>query len=376
MPRLRCDRVPSGIVTFVHLALTPCHSVTWMINLQCENMLSLHLHFLRDIDLTATAPWKALVTSLGVLFAAWIVIVVKRLYFHPLSKIPGPKLAAATSWYECYYDCIRSGDYSHQFPRFHEKYASSIIRIAPDHVHINDSDFFNVVFGSQSEFYKAEEYDNTGLSGGLLTMRDPHKHKIRRNMLNPLFSARSIDGVSSRTTRTVQRALEIVVTDTQAGKVINIHQLFQRIMFDNLCGIAFGHSYNSLEDGEEETEFLTQLDKFTMQAWTGKHFPIIIKLSLNLPYSIAKRIASGYLQFRAQCADWVTDVIERRNREVPDEKFELKYAFDLLLEPQPVKNHSVPNREELVDEAVLLVFAGTDTTTYATTTAMFHILTQ
>lgn len=32
---------------------------------------------------------------------------------------------------------------------------------------------------------------------------------------------------------------------------------------------------------------------------TGKHFPIIIKLSLNLPYSIAKRIASGYLQFRA-----------------------------------------------------------------------------
>lgn len=97
-----------------------------MINLQCENMLSLHLHFLRDIDLTATAPWKALVTSLGVLFAAWIVIVVKRLYFHPLSKIPGPKLAAATSWYECYYDCIRSGDYSHQFPRFHEKYGQSI----------------------------------------------------------------------------------------------------------------------------------------------------------------------------------------------------------------------------------------------------------
>lgn len=66
-------------------------------------------------------------------------------------------------------------------------------------------------------------------------MRDPHKHKIRRNMLNPLFSARSIDGVSSRTTRTVQRALEIVVTDTQAGKVINIHQLFQRIMVSVTC---------------------------------------------------------------------------------------------------------------------------------------------
>lgn len=47
-----------------------------------------------------------------------------------------------------------------------------------------------------------------------------------------------------------------------------------------------------------------------------------------------------------------------------------------MLEPQSVKNYEVPNIEELVDEAVLLVLAGTDTTTYATTNATLFILTH
>ena len=75
----------------------------------------LNLHFLQD-DFTAIAAVKALSTSLLVLFIAWLLVVVKRLFFHPLSRVPGPKLAAATGWYEFYYDCIRRGAYSHQYP--------------------------------------------------------------------------------------------------------------------------------------------------------------------------------------------------------------------------------------------------------------------
>lgn len=60
-------------------------------------------------------------------------------------------------------------------------------------------------------------------------MTDPQKHKVRRNLLNPLFSARSIDSISSRTTRRVQRGLEIAIANAEAGKAINIQQLFRRI---------------------------------------------------------------------------------------------------------------------------------------------------
>lgn len=85
-------------------------------------------------------------------------------------------------------------------------------------------------YSPRSAFYKATDfYDTFNMEGSIIAMTDPHQHKIRRNMLNPLFSARSIDSISSRTTLLVQRALEIAITHAETGKAINIQQLFRRI---------------------------------------------------------------------------------------------------------------------------------------------------
>ncbi|TGO39669.1 hypothetical protein BHYA_0049g00040 [Botrytis hyacinthi] len=54
-----------------------------------------------------------------------ICCVFQRLYFHPLSKIPGPRLAAATSWYEFYYNAIRDGLYIRSFEKMHTDYIST-----------------------------------------------------------------------------------------------------------------------------------------------------------------------------------------------------------------------------------------------------------
>jgi hypothetical protein len=64
------------------------------------------------------------------LIGVWIVYkFAQALYnvspLHPLSGIPGPKLAAATYWPEFYHDVIRFGCYSKEIRKMHNTYGMS-----------------------------------------------------------------------------------------------------------------------------------------------------------------------------------------------------------------------------------------------------------
>lgn len=59
-----------------------------------------------------------------VLLAALLTIggAIRRLFFHPLAHIPGPRLAALTWWYEFYFDAIRPGRYVFKIQELHKRY--------------------------------------------------------------------------------------------------------------------------------------------------------------------------------------------------------------------------------------------------------------
>jgi hypothetical protein len=65
---------------------------------------------------------STLLSALLAFIAYGIVLAVYRLYFSPLAKFPGPKLAAATAWYEFYFDCICHGRYFLEVKKAHAKY--------------------------------------------------------------------------------------------------------------------------------------------------------------------------------------------------------------------------------------------------------------
>ena len=49
-----------------------------------------------------------------------------RLYFHPLRRFPGPKLAAITHGYEFYYDVILNGTYIWEVEKMHQRYGKHL----------------------------------------------------------------------------------------------------------------------------------------------------------------------------------------------------------------------------------------------------------
>ena len=66
--------------------------------------------------------WTTLAAVLYIL-----ILVIYRLHFHPLAKFPGPKIAAATGWWECIQDLfggLQGGDYINQVERMHDEYGA------------------------------------------------------------------------------------------------------------------------------------------------------------------------------------------------------------------------------------------------------------
>ena len=63
-------------------------------------------------------------TKISLVPLYFIALAIYRLYFHPLSKIPGPKLAALTDYWELYQDFFReeTGHLFIELDSLHDRY--------------------------------------------------------------------------------------------------------------------------------------------------------------------------------------------------------------------------------------------------------------
>jgi hypothetical protein len=103
-----------------HLQLTPS------IPIHClRESFSILLWVYQIMALEGILALSTVIRLVGVYIAYHIV---RALYnispFHPLSHIPGPKLAAATWFYEGWFDLILGGMYTNEIQRMHEVYGT------------------------------------------------------------------------------------------------------------------------------------------------------------------------------------------------------------------------------------------------------------
>lgn len=61
----------------------------------------------------------------GSLVAHALVTIIYRLYIHPLSRFPGPRLAAMTGLYEMYY----AASFDDEIDRMHQQYGEDIPKL-------------------------------------------------------------------------------------------------------------------------------------------------------------------------------------------------------------------------------------------------------
>jgi len=70
------------------------------------------------MTIAATLAWGVLVFAI----LRAVQKAIYNLYFHPLSRFPGPKLTAIGPYVEFYYDVIKDGIFIWEIEKMHEKY--------------------------------------------------------------------------------------------------------------------------------------------------------------------------------------------------------------------------------------------------------------
>ena len=61
-----------------------------------------------------------------------VYLLISRLLLSPLANVPGPKLAALTSWYEIYFDAVQQGQFVWKIKDLHSKYGLAVLpRLRP-----------------------------------------------------------------------------------------------------------------------------------------------------------------------------------------------------------------------------------------------------
>lgn len=185
-----------------------------------------------------------------------------RIYLSRLSSIPGPKLAAATYFYEIYYDIVRSGNMFKQLQILHEQYGP-IIRINPREIHVNDPDFFNIIYSS--EHRDASEYHARTTPNRLSAFgtTDHDLHRQRRVALNPFFSKTQIRKFSpwiQQRADILCRRLEEEYKGTE--KVLVLNDAFTCFTADNIMRYSFGEHHTYIENKDFDAPMLKYIGSF------------------------------------------------------------------------------------------------------------------
>ncbi|RGP81044.1 hypothetical protein FLONG3_833 [Fusarium longipes] len=186
----------------------------------------------------------------------WIAYtIIYRLYFHPLAKFPGPKLAACSQLWFIRVWC--SGLHVRRMEEVHRKYGD-VVRISTDELSFRSANAWRDIYNHTSKdkaLFPKSEYlyaSNPSISRpSIVFARDPHDHRLQRKALSHAFSAKALKDNEEP----VQYHVKLLIDrlGKHAGPEtggVNMSNVFNWLTFDIIGELAFGESFDSVMNWE------------------------------------------------------------------------------------------------------------------------------
>ncbi|KXH25873.1 cytochrome P450 [Colletotrichum simmondsii] len=297
-----------------------------------------------------------------------------RLYFSPLAKFPGPKLAALTQWYEAYYELFSGdgGQFIWHYAELHEEYGP-IIRINPWELHIQDSSFYDVLYSSSRHSSKlitlAHRFNSPESAFSTV---NHSRHRQRRAALNPFFSHRRIAEHQPNIQRMMHRLTDRVTREYLGkDKVLRIDQMWGCWTSDIINDYAFDKPHNFLDAPDFHASYTDAMVDLLEPVHYITQFPLVTNLFKMLPLSWVKAMSpqmGTVLDFNNEMTNQIRILLNKP----AEEKGQSKTIFGVILESDLPASEKTVGR--LQQEAISVTGAGIETTMRALSLCTFHVL--
>ncbi|KAJ5586488.1 benzoate 4-monooxygenase cytochrome P450 [Penicillium hetheringtonii] len=302
-----------------------------------------------------------------------------RVFFHPLRKIPGPKLVAVTNGVEFYYNIIRNGMYIFEIEKMHQRYGP-IVRIAPNEVHVIDPYFYDEIYApsSRRRDKSSRVVPATGVMGSMIATVSHDHHRIRRAVLSEFFSRRSILNMMPIIDRFLEKLGDRLSQFHGTNTPVRLDNVLNAFTSDIITEYCYGSSWGFLEDEHFRSETRSALLETANTLHIGEFAPWLIALLRKVPVHILRRLQPGraaifeameavYKQ-AASSLNYQSGNLregEKSFDQVPQNMFDKLLASDV-----PASERSL---ERLQDEGLVVLGAGTETVAHTLTVSTFYL---
>ncbi|KAF1966836.1 cytochrome P450 [Bimuria novae-zelandiae CBS 107.79] len=323
--------------------------------------------------------WATLVTVLALYQIAKIIY---RIFLHPLAKFPGPKIAAATRWYEAYYDLRphRPGTFFLELKRLHKIYGH-IVRINPEELHVDDPEWIDVLYvtparGIRDKYTPAALMAGAPGSGFGTSLHDVHRK--RRASISPLFSKAAAASSTDLIYKNVLTMLQNVRKQIKHQGYAEIQVNWLTMNCDSLTDSFLGKGMGLLRDEKLAQAWAETVNAVATGTPFSKQFPWFIPLASKLPIWVLERLTpelSKLLKVRKDMLEQATEAVAFHSQHVgvskgarpTHELYRTILSFSGLSEQEK-------RPERISQEGFVVLVAGSDTTARILTNGVFFVL--
>lgn len=289
-------------------------------------------------------------------FSAFIVIAIGfpiyNVYFHPLSKFPGPIFAAATPIPFVYR--LLNGRLVDWVQSLHEQHGG-IVRIQPGELSFVEPSAWQEIFASRPSLPKPKLriVQPANEVPSLNSTNSTEDHNRMRKILSHGFSDRALKEqeyiLHKYTNLLIKRLQELVDSAEQGSAEVDMCAWYNFTTFDTIGDLLFGDSFHSLENSEHHpwVESIYPGVKFGTIMTAFDHFgPMRSLAKWCLPKSLTRKMS--------QHAQWASERIDQRMQQKTDRPDFLTYLLRN-------NGENGMTRGEIDSTATLLILAGSDT---------------